>query len=441
MLLEQTRKKRQLSENARTKLINKQLSHGGIALSPSNLSPQVPDEDTTDKELFRFPISSRSQGPDRSPHPYIQHAPHDRTEFSVRERLRYHKRGRDSEEEDISIRRSDREQDRPRRREAEEEEDTIIRRKPSRSRDYEEEAIIIRKDERVSPMDSMNMSFEYGAPSDPSPLNSYESQVKPSFGISSVEFREHSYQDEAPLPTPKRSTGMELFRARATSRTAYSNKESKKASTGDVQRAKASILEPSALPSRPATDKPGKPSFGITPGSLEGALDETPKNDLINLLSSEKPKLRKRDTIKRGPSDEIIEVTKPKLDSSGSLNSKMRTQLDLDLLVQEPPRQRRSRPSFENSNEDEFRHTPIGIPHILEHEEHVPMSASGLPEYDGAIAEIVYVIDSDSDITNPSIIPGPMSDQTDNREHWSYEPSSPQFSPTRCEAIEAVARS
>lgn len=262
VLLEQTRKKRQLSENARKKLIKKQLSHGGIALSPSNLSPQVPDEDTTDKELFRVPIFSRSQGPDRSPHPYIQHAPHDRTEFSVRERSRYHKRGRDSEEEDISIRRSDREQDRPRRREAEEE-DTIIR-KPSRSRDYEEEAIIIRKDERVSPMGSMNMSFEYGAPSDPSPLTSYESQVKPSFGISSVEFREHSYQDEAPLPTPKRSTGMELFRARATSRTAYSNKESKKASTGDVPRAKASIFEPSALPSRPATDKPGKSSFGIT---------------------------------------------------------------------------------------------------------------------------------------------------------------------------------
>ena len=408
-----------MSENARRKKpIKKQLSHGGIALSPSILSPQVPDEDTTDEELFRVPISSRAQGPDRSPDPYIQHAPHDRTEFSVRERSRDRKRGRDSEEEDISI-----------------------RRKPSRSRDYEDEVIVIRTDERARPMGSMNMSFESDAPSDPPRLASYESQAQPSFGISPIiEHKEHSYQDEAPLPTPKRSTGMELFRARVTSRTAHSNKKSKKASTGDVQRVKAPIFEPSALPSRPATDTPGKPSFEVTPGSLEGALDETPENDLIDLLSSEKLKLRKRGTIKRGPSDEIIEVTNPKLDSSGSLNSEMRTQPDLDLPLQEPPRQRISRPLFENGNEDGLIHAPIDIPRILEREEHVPMNASGLPEYDGPTAEIVYVIDSDSDITNPSIIQGSMSDyQTDNREHRSYEPSSPQFSLRRREAMEAVA--
>ena len=143
---------------------------------------------------------------------------------------------------------------------------------------------------------------------------------------------------------------MKLFGARVTSRTAHSNKKSKKASTGDVQRVKASTFEPAALP---ATDKPGKPSFEVTPGSLEGALDETPKNDLIDLLSSEKLELRKRVTIKQGPSDKTIEVTNPKLDSSGSLNGKMRTQPDLDLPVQEPPRQRISRPLFENGNEDE----------------------------------------------------------------------------------------
>ncbi|KAK3167417.1 hypothetical protein OEA41_010544 [Lepraria neglecta] len=204
---------------------------------------------------------------------------------------------RDSEEEDISIRRSERERDRPRRREVEE--DIIIRRKPSRSRDYEEEAIVIKTDERARPMGSMNMSFESGTLSDPRPLISYESQAQPSFGISPIEHKKHSYQDEAPLPTPKRSTGVELFRARVTSRTAHSNKKSKKASTGDVQRVKAPIFEPSALPSRPATDKPGRPSFEVTPGSLEGALDETSENDLIDLLSSEKLKLRKRGTIKR----------------------------------------------------------------------------------------------------------------------------------------------
>ena len=73
--------------------------------------------------------------------------------------------------------------------------------KPSRSRDYEEEAIVIRTDERARPMGSMNMSFESGAPSDPPPLTSYESQVQPSFGISPIEHKEHSYQDEGPLPT------------------------------------------------------------------------------------------------------------------------------------------------------------------------------------------------------------------------------------------------
>ncbi|KAK3167416.1 hypothetical protein OEA41_010543 [Lepraria neglecta] len=118
----------------------------------------------------------------------------------------------------------------------------------------------------------------------------------------------------------------------------------------------------------------------------------------------------------------------------------MRTQPDLDLPVREPPRQRIPRPLVDNGNEDELLHTPIDIPGILEREEHVPMSASGLPEYDGPTAEIVYVIDSDSDITNPSIIQGSMSDyQTDNREHRSYEPSSPQFSLRRREAMEAVA--
>ena len=88
---------------------------------------------------------------------------------------------------------------------------------------------------------------------------------------------------------------MKLFRARVTSRTAHSSRKSKKASTGDVQRVRASIFEPSALP---ATDKPGKPLFETTPGSLEGDLNETPENDLIDLLSSEKLKLRKRGTIK-----------------------------------------------------------------------------------------------------------------------------------------------
>ena len=170
-----------MSENARRKKsIQNQLSHGGVALSPSILCPQVPDEDTTDEELFRVPTYFIAQGPERSPDSYIQHAPHDRTEFSVRERSRDCKRGRDSEEEDTSIRRSERERDRPRRQEVEEE-DMIVKMKPSRSRDYKEEAIVIRTDERARPMGSMNMSFESGAPSDP-PLTSYELQAQPSFG-------------------------------------------------------------------------------------------------------------------------------------------------------------------------------------------------------------------------------------------------------------------
>ena len=94
MLLEQTQKKRQMSENARRKKpIKKQLSHGGVALSPSILCPQVPDEDTIDEELFRVPPYFIAQGPERSPDPYIQHAPHDRTEFSFRERSRDRKMG------------------------------------------------------------------------------------------------------------------------------------------------------------------------------------------------------------------------------------------------------------------------------------------------------------------------------------------------------------
>ena len=63
-----------------------------------------------------------------------------------------------------------------------------------------------------------------------------------------------------------------------------------------------------------------------------------------------------------------------------------------------------------------------------EHEEYVPMGASGLPVADDPIPEIGHGLPSDSEIsTNPSIIQGPMGGyQNDNLDHWPNKPTPPQ---------------
>lgn len=63
-----------------------------------------------------------------------------------------------------------------------------------------------------------------------------------------------------------------------------------------------------------------------------------------------------------------------------------------------------------------------------EHEEPIPMGASGLPVADDPIPEIGHGLHSDSEIsTNPSIIQGPMGGyQSDNLGHWPNKPTPPQ---------------
>ena len=60
--------------------------------------------------------------------------------------------------------------------------------------------------------------------------------------------------------------------------------------------------------------------------------------------------------------------------------------------------------------------------------EHIPMTASGLPQADDPLPEIGHHMNSDSDIsTNPSIIQGPMAGTpSGNRDHWPYQPTPPQ---------------
>ena len=61
-----------------------------------------------------------------------------------------------------------------------------------------------------------------------------------------------------------------------------------------------------------------------------------------------------------------------------------------------------------------------------EHEEHIPMTASGLPVANDPLPEIGHHRDTDSDIsTNPSIIKGPLTVDKDDRTHWPYQPTFP----------------
>ena len=69
-----------------------------------------------------------------------------------------------------------------------------------------------------------------------------------------------------------------------------------------------------------------------------------------------------------------------------------------------------------------------GTPQALrEHEEHIPMGASGLPVAGDPLPEIGHFQHSESDIsTNPSIIQGPIGGVPhDNRDHWPYQPTPP----------------
>ena len=59
-------------------------------------------------------------------------------------------------------------------------------------------------------------------------------------------------------------------------------------------------------------------------------------------------------------------------------------------------------------------------------EEHIPMTASGMPIPDDPLPEIGHHRDTDSDIsTNPSIIKGPLTVEKDDHSPWSYQPNLP----------------
>ena len=63
-----------------------------------------------------------------------------------------------------------------------------------------------------------------------------------------------------------------------------------------------------------------------------------------------------------------------------------------------------------------------------DHEEQIPMGASGLPIAEDPMPELGHFRDSDSDLnTNPSIIQGPIGGlHHENRDHWPYEPTPPR---------------
>ncbi|KAL8927019.1 MAG: hypothetical protein Q9208_002564 [Pyrenodesmia sp. 3 TL-2023] len=82
---------------------------------------------------------------------------------------------------------------------------------------------------------------------------------------------------------------------------------------------------------------------------------------------------------------------------------------------------------------DKVHHSPAESPRqsiarsLEEHDDHVHLGASGLPDAEDPMPEIGHIPDSDSDLnTNPSIIQGPIGGvQQGSRDHWPYKETPP----------------
>ena len=375
--------KRKMSVDAgRKKLTRKWFSQGTHTPPPDVLDPQIPDEATTDEELF-IP-SSRAQASNRS---HDQYKSYDRSESSIPSPTRG----------------------------------------PTRGRDYHQ-AIPIRTNERPQLTASVNTSFESDAPSHHPLLASDQLQAKPSLGMAPIEQKGQSYPDKTSLPTTEESTRVKAFKARATNRAQDGNKENKKVLTGDVQIQKAPVSDPSVSTSISGAEVLHEPLYDPYSPSIENAFHEVPKNDSTDLPSLVKPKLRKRGIIKRRSFDKVVEVTNPKFGSSNSFERRTHNPAALSPCLHEAPRMSTSFFSDVDHDGDEVQLTPNETAQISEQLEHT--RSFQLPG--DSIPKTASVIDSESEVTNPSIIEGHVSEyQIGDQEQWTYEPNSPRFSRRR----------